>query len=91
MSKLDHYAYWESPPPEPSPKLLRWVERIEAGWRPNRRIQQMGRDACSGFYDVYQWEYLYVLLPLTDPESAAISDRPLHRWDGERWEQVRGG
>lgn len=81
MGDIDHYVYWEGPPPKPSPKLLRWVAKIEAGWRPNRRVRQMGRDACQIFYDVYQWEWLHVIAPLLDP----IGGRTLYVWTEQGW------
>jgi hypothetical protein len=86
---LDHYEYWSEPPPEPSPRLQRWAERIQAeGWRPNARIQRMGRDACSEFYDVYQWEYFYCILPLVKPELAQSCGYTYHRWDGQKWSEL---
>ncbi len=64
MTTLNRYAYWQAPPPEPSPKLKRWIARIKAGWRPNRRIRQMGYDEKAEFFGVYLWEYLNVIAPM---------------------------
>lgn len=54
------------PPPEPSPRCLWWVNRIAAGWRPNRRIKIMGYYEASAYYGVWIWEYLDILRPALD-------------------------
>jgi hypothetical protein len=82
---MDHDRYWTEPPPEPSPKLKYWVDKFEEGWRPNRRIQRMGRDACSEFYDVYQWEYFHCILPLADAVLAQNCGYEHRLWDGFSW------
>jgi hypothetical protein len=60
----DRYLYWMDPPPERSDRCAEWVERIEAGWRRNRRIGMMGYDESAQFFGVYMWEWLNVLYPL---------------------------
>lgn len=55
--------YWIEAPPEPSPKLKRWLEKIQGGWRPNRRIRQMGYYESAEFFGVYIWEYMNVISP----------------------------
>ena len=67
----DAYEYWSVPPPEPSRALARWVAKIEAGWKPNRRIRQMGRDGSIDYFEVYAWEWQEVLYPLLYPDSYA--------------------
>ena len=62
--RVNRYDYWTDPPPGPSPRLAYWVEKIEAGWRPNRRISGMGYDCRAEFFGVYLWEYINVLYPL---------------------------
>lgn len=61
---IDRYQYWTEPPPSPSAGLKKWLAKIEAGWRPNRRIGGMGYDEASQFYGVYIWEYLNIIQPL---------------------------
>ena len=60
----NYYLHWISPPPEPSARLIYWKEKVEAGWKPNKRIRAFGYDEASEFYGVYIWEYLYVLRPI---------------------------
>lgn len=62
----DHRAYWTSPPAEQSPRCAWWIDRIKAGWRPNRRIRALGYDDSAEFFGVYIWEWLNVLSPLLD-------------------------
>jgi hypothetical protein len=61
--RVDRYAYWLDPPPEPSPRLQWWLTRVNAGWRPNRRIRMMGYDESAGWFGVYLWEWTNVLCP----------------------------
>lgn len=61
---IDIYQYWNDPPPEPSPRLIPWIKKIQAGWKPNRRIRQMGYETRCDFFGVYLWEYWNVLIPL---------------------------
>jgi hypothetical protein len=60
----DRYKYWQEPPPEPSPQLLKWVKKIQDGWTPNRRWRQYGYDSSAQMFGVYIWEYLRVIAPL---------------------------
>ena len=72
--KLVVYEYWSEPPPEPSPKLAKWIEKICSGWKPNRRISVMSYEEASEFYDVYIWEYFNVIQPLIkEMESKKIN------------------
>ena len=65
--------YWSNPPPEPSKNLLKWIEKINNGWRPNKRISSMGSEEKAEFFKVYIWECCNVLIPLLtsleNPES----------------------
>lgn len=61
--KIDVTKYWLDPPPEPSAGLIRWLDKVRNGWRPNRRIRFMGYHDSAEFYGVYIWEYLHVLMP----------------------------
>lgn len=60
----DHYRYWQFAPPEPSPRLLWWCERVRSGWSRNRRIGSQGYDTSAQYFGVYIWEYINVLQPL---------------------------
>lgn len=62
-TKIDVTRYWGDPPPGPTASLTKWMERIRCGWRPNKRIRQMGYHESAEFYRVYIWEYLNVLMP----------------------------
>ena len=62
--KIDIDKYWTAPPPEPSAGLIKWLARIGAGWRPNRRIRSLGYYSAAEFYGVYVWEYLHKIRPL---------------------------
>ncbi len=62
--KINVQAYWTQPPPEPSPGCLKWVAKIRAGWRPNRRVRAMGYYEEAEFYGVYIWELMNVIDPL---------------------------
>lgn len=64
-SKVDDcYRYWIEPPPERSGRCQYWIERIEAGWRPNSRIGSEGYDGAAHYYGVYIWEYIHEICPL---------------------------
>jgi hypothetical protein len=56
--------YWADPPPTRSARCAWWVERIEAGWRPNRRIATLSYEAAAPYYGVWMWEWIHVLHPL---------------------------
>lgn len=55
--------YWAKPPPLPSPRLTYWLARFNAGWRPNRRISQMGYYEAAEWYGVWIWEYVKIIRP----------------------------
>jgi hypothetical protein len=59
-------TYWSKPPPEPSPRLLYWRRRFDAGWRPGRRIDGLSYYSKARYYGVYLWEYLNVIYWLPD-------------------------
>lgn len=67
--KVDRYAYWTDPPPQPSEALKKWLTKINNGWHPNSRISGMGYDESADFYGVYIWEYLHVIAPLLRGET----------------------
>lgn len=56
--------WWAEPPPSPSARCLWWLDKINAGWRPGRRIRQLGYYTSAEWYGVYIWEYLHVLSPV---------------------------
>jgi len=57
--------YWTETPPAPSDRLIYWLCQIAFdGWRPNRRISQMGYHEKAQFFGVYLWEYLNILAPV---------------------------
>lgn len=58
------YPSFGGPPPERSARCTWWCGRIEAGWRPNSRIQTMDPDTAAGYFGVYDWEYIHVLYPM---------------------------
>jgi hypothetical protein len=63
-SRVDNVeAYWGKLPPTPSARCSWWMDRIRAGWRPNRRISGMGYYEASEWYGVYIEEYLSVIAP----------------------------
>lgn len=62
--KINTEEYWDRPPPEPSAGLLKWQAKVRAGWKRNRRINQMGYSDSANFFQVYIWEYLNVLQPM---------------------------
>jgi hypothetical protein len=61
--RVDRYVYWLDQPPEPSTRLQWWLDRITAGWRPNRRIRAMGYDESADWFGIYIWEWTNVLWP----------------------------
>ena len=73
--RVDRYAFWGKPPPQSSPRLAYWIARIEAGWRPNRRISRMGYDEAAAFYGVYLWEYFNVLWHKLHPSEPELTGR----------------
>jgi hypothetical protein len=60
----DKETYWTREPPARSPRCAWWVERINTGWRRNRRVSNMGYYDAAQWFGVYIWEYLHVLSPL---------------------------
>lgn len=86
--KINVTDYWQHPPPEPSPRLRKWLAKIAGGWKRNRRIGFMGYHEASEFYGVYIWEYFNVLQP-------AIHDGVWWGNDGEKaiaeaWKERHG-
>lgn len=63
-------TYWDKPPPEQSPGLRKWIAKVNAGWKPNRRLSQMNYYTAAEYYKVYLWEYLNVLWPLLEPPKS---------------------
>ena len=57
-------TYWSSPPPARSARCQWWVDRIQAGWRPNMRMASCGYYEGAELYGVWIWEMLNVLMPL---------------------------
>jgi len=55
--------FWSDAPPTPSPRLVYWQARIDAGWRPNKRISKMGYYNAAEFFGVWIWEYINVIAP----------------------------
>lgn len=55
------WEYIEAAPDTASPRALWWVERINNGWRPNRRVKSFGYEEASKFYGVYIWEYVNII------------------------------
>lgn len=58
--------YWLIPPPMMSKGCERTLAKLNAGWRPNRRIRQMGYYESAEFYRCYIWEWLNVISPAID-------------------------
>lgn len=67
--RVDPEAAWTNPPETPSPRVAHWLDRFAAGWRPNRRIRQMGYYGAAEFFGVTIWEWRNVLWPLYREES----------------------
>jgi len=59
----DSELYWSSAPPEPSPRCTWWLKRIDAGWRPNKRVRRLGYYDRAAYYGVYIWELLNKIDP----------------------------
>lgn len=58
----DVEKFWTHAPPEPSPRLLFWMDRIKnKGWRPNKRVGSHGYYGSAEYYGVYIWEYINVI------------------------------
>lgn len=72
----DEQAYWTSPPPEPSARCEWWRKQFAEGWRPNRRVSQMGYHEAANFYGVYIWEYLNVISQLERAPDQRQGDEP---------------
>lgn len=73
---LDFETFWQRLPPELSPRCQWWVERISAGWRPNKRIRTMGYYSSAWYFGVYIAEYLQVLSPLLNGGRCDVERRP---------------
>jgi hypothetical protein len=61
--KFDVTEYWAEPPPKHSERCEEWLVKIANGWKPNRRISQMGYHEKAEFFGVYIWEYLNLIRP----------------------------
>ena len=57
----DIQQYWMESPPEISDRCKEWIELINNGWRPNRRVGKMGYYSASTFYGIYIWEYCNII------------------------------
>lgn len=81
-------AFWTNPPPSPSPRCAWWLSRVEAGWRPNGRIDGFGYDEAADYFGVWIWEWLNVLSPAI--RSAQARDRGVvgRVIGAERWLSV---
>ncbi len=73
----DNEEHWMTPPPERSARCQFWVDRINAGWRPNKRINKMGYYESSDYYGVYIWEYINVLSPLLLATRSQLESLPM--------------
>ncbi len=62
----DVEQFWIEPPLFRSSRCEWWVKKIEAGWRPNRRISMMGYYESARFFGVFIWEYLHVIAPMLE-------------------------
>lgn len=62
--------YWVYSPPERSARCAFWVERIQAGWRGNRRIHSLDYYSSAEYYGIYIWEYWNVIWPLLKTEMS---------------------
>lgn len=60
----DRADFWANAHRTRSERCIAWEARIRAGWRPNRRLSQMGWEEKAKWYGVYNWEYIEVLAPL---------------------------
>lgn len=65
--------YWSSAPPEPSRKLIYWINRFAStAWRPNKRIRTRDYWDAAHFFGVYLWEYSKVIFPVLYPNDGAV-------------------
>lgn len=64
MKKLNIEQYWLYSPPELSDNCKIWIDKINKGFIPNRRISRLGYYCSAEFYNVYIWEYLNIISPL---------------------------
>ena len=63
--------YWLKPPPVRSSGCAKWLKKIEAGWKPNRRIGSMGYYEAAEFYGVFIWEYINEIRPALEVADAS--------------------
>lgn len=63
MAVNDVTEYWLEEPLKQSPECTRWLVKIMSGWKPNRRITQMGYHEKAEFFGVYIWELFNVIIP----------------------------
>lgn len=59
----DHYAYWNSPPPQISDRCQYWLRQLDRGFIPNRYVRREGYDGTCAWFGVYLWEYLNLIAP----------------------------
>ena len=59
----DIERYWNDAPHERSARCMFWIDRIKAGWRPNRRVRSMGYYALAEYLGVYIWELIFLISP----------------------------
>lgn len=57
----DPERYWGEQPPALSDRCTWWVSRFAQGWRPSKRVRQLGYYSSAFEYGVYLWEYLNVI------------------------------
>lgn len=76
---VDRYRYWTDRPPLLSDRCVYWLEQIERGWLPSRRVRREGYDSSAEWYGVWIWEYLNVIAPAlsaASPSRARRNDTP---------------
>jgi hypothetical protein len=61
---VDHYDYWNDPPPALSPRVEYWLRRLSDGtWTPNKYLRCEGYDSASEHLGIYIWEYWHIVYP----------------------------
>lgn len=61
--------FWFAASPEISPRCVWWINRIQHGWKGNKRTRVLGYDEGARYFGVYIYEYVNFIYPLLKEQA----------------------
>lgn len=62
---LERDEVWGFAPLQISERCAWWLQQLENGWRPPRRVSGLGWDGQAQWFGVYAWEWRNLIRPWT--------------------------